>query len=57
MEEQYMTFDANDKKIEPGKRTAFHVYLEKTVAESKSQTVSFGCTLKKLSIYFDGNCS
>ena len=48
--------DANDKKIESGKRTAFHVYLEKTTLESKSQTVSFGCTLKKLSIYLDGNC-
>ena len=48
-------FDSNDKKIEAGTRTAFHVYLDSSTL-SKSQTVPFPCRLKKLSIFFDADC-
>jgi len=52
-----MTLDSNDKKIEPGKRTAFCVYLVDGGTDPKYQDVPFGCTLKKLSIYFDSTCA
>ena len=45
-----------DKKIEPGKRTTFHVHLEQGVSVDKSQVVPFGCVLKKISIYLTSAC-
>ena len=51
-----MTFDANDKKIESGKRTAFCVYLVDQGTSPKFQDVTFGCTLKKITIFFDSAC-
>ncbi len=49
-----MTLDANDKKIEAGKRTSFCVYLDNEV--EKYQDVPFACTLKKLTVFFDNAC-
>jgi len=48
--------DANDKKIEPGKRTTFCVYLAQSGVYDKSQVVPFGCTLKKLSLFLTSAC-
>ena len=52
-------FTINDKRIEPGKRTAFFVYLvdPPTSNNPRYQIVPFKCTLKKLTIYFDSNCA
>lgn len=52
-----MTLDSNDKKIEPGRRTAFCVYLTDGGTNPKYQDVSFKCTLKKVTIYFDSTCA
>ncbi len=52
-------FSVNDKRIEPGKRTAFFVYLvdPPTSNNPRYQVVPFKCTLKKLTIYFDSTCA
>jgi len=52
-------FEEDDKKIESGKRTAFCVYLKYNAGgtDTKYQDVPFGCTLKKLSMFFDTSCA